>query len=84
MYNIALYFGYQTSRESFSVLLKQENVSVSFDSEKRRLYFFLSYDSVEYKLEISYENIRQIELHYPNGQATMFLLIQVSCLKYDY
>ncbi|GMY18202.1 probable RNA-dependent RNA polymerase 1 [Fagus crenata] len=77
MDSITLHFGYQTSRESFSVLWKQENVSVSFDSEKRRLYFFLSYDSVEYKLEISYENIRQIELHYPNVQATKFLLIQL-------
>ena len=81
MDNITLHFGYQTSREIFSVLWKQENVSVSFDSEKRRLRFFLSYLSVEYKLELSYENIRQIELHLPSGQATKFLRIQVSRLK---
>ena len=82
MDNITLHFGYQTSREIFSVLWKQENVSVSFDSEKRRLRFFLSYLSVEYKLELSYENIRQIELHRPDGHATKFLRIQVSWLKY--
>ncbi|GMY05817.1 probable RNA-dependent RNA polymerase 1 [Fagus crenata] len=77
MDNITLHFGYQTSREIFSVLWKLENVSVSFKSEKRRLYFFLSYHSVDYKLEISYENIRQIELHRPDGHATKFLRIQL-------
>ncbi|XP_075659950.1 putative RNA-dependent RNA polymerase 1 [Castanea sativa] len=77
MDNIAMYFGYQTSREKFSVLWKQENVSVRYNLEKRKLYFFFSYLSEEYKLEISYENIWQIEQYRPHGQAKKFLLIQL-------
>ncbi|XP_030958897.1 probable RNA-dependent RNA polymerase 1 [Quercus lobata] len=77
MYNIALHLGYQTSRESFSVLWKQENVFVEFDSKKRNLYFHFPYLSEKYKLEISYENIWQIQHHQPRGQAEKFLLIQL-------
>ena len=82
MDNTALYFGYQTSREKFSVLWKQENVSVRYNLGKRKLYFCFSYLSEEYKLEISYENIWQIEQYRPHGQAKKFLLIQVSWLKH--
>nr|XP_023929325.1 probable RNA-dependent RNA polymerase 1 [Quercus suber]POE89556.1 rna-dependent rna polymerase 1 [Quercus suber] len=77
MDNIALHLGYQTSRKSFSVLWKQENVFVRFDSNMRNLYFYFSDLSVEYKLELSYENIWKIELHHPRGQAKKFLLIQL-------
>ncbi|KAM4119796.1 hypothetical protein ACJW30_03G086600 [Castanea mollissima] len=66
-----------TSRESFSVLWKQENVFVEFDSKKRNLYFHFPYLSEKYKLEISYENIWQIQHHQPRGQAKKFLLIQL-------
>jgi RNA-dependent RNA polymerase len=74
----ALYFGYQISKQTFSVLWKQEDVSVRFDLRKRKWFFFLSHLSEAYKLEISYDSIRQIMLHRPPGQATKFLLIQVS------
>nr|XP_023929332.1 probable RNA-dependent RNA polymerase 1 [Quercus suber]POE89552.1 rna-dependent rna polymerase 1 [Quercus suber] len=77
MDNIALHLGYQTSRKSFSVLWKQENVFVRFDSDMRNLYFYFSDLSEEYKLELSYENIWKIELHHPRGQAKKFLLIQL-------
>ncbi|KAL4637955.1 hypothetical protein ACB092_03G115900 [Castanea dentata] len=77
MYNIALHFGYQTSRESFSVLWKQENVFVEFDSKKRNLNFHFPYLSEKYKLEISYENIWQIQHHQSRVQAKKFLLIQL-------
>jgi RNA-dependent RNA polymerase len=73
----ALHFGYQISKETFSVLWKQEDVSVSFDSNRRRLFFFLSYLSEEHELELSFDSIWQIKLHRPRGQATKFLLIQV-------
>jgi RNA-dependent RNA polymerase len=79
----ALHFGYQISKETFSVLWKQEDVSVSFDSNRRRLFFFLSYLSEEHKLELSFDSIWQIKLHRPSGQATKFLLIQVCCLTTD-
>ncbi|XP_030959743.1 probable RNA-dependent RNA polymerase 1 [Quercus lobata] len=77
MDNIALHLGYQTSRETFSVLWEQENVFVRFDSKMRNLYFYFSDLSEEYKLELSYENIWKIELHHPRGQAKRFLLIQL-------
>ena len=82
MYNIALYFGYQTSRESFSVLWKQKNVFVKFDSKKRNLYLYFRYLSEKFKLEISFENIWQIQHHQPRGQAKKFLLIQVRWFKH--
>ncbi|KAF3945295.1 hypothetical protein ACB098_03G083200 [Castanea mollissima] len=74
---IALHSGYQTSRETFSVLWKQENVFVRFDSKMRNLYFYFSDLSEKFKLELSYENIWKIELHHPRGQAEKFLLIQL-------
>lgn len=82
----ALHFGYQISKETFSVLWKQEDVSASFDLKMRKLFFFvsdLSDLSEQYKLEFSFDSIRQIKLHRPRGQPTKFLLIQV-CLLLNY
>jgi RNA-dependent RNA polymerase len=76
----ALHFGYQISKETFSVLWKQEHVSINFDLEMRKLSLFVSYLSEEHKLELSFDSIWQIKLHRPRGQATKFLLIQVCCL----
>ncbi|KAG2701579.1 hypothetical protein I3760_06G052500 [Carya illinoinensis] len=77
MDNVVLRFGNLVSRDNFSVLWKQEGVFGKFDFKMRRLYFFFSHLSVEYKFEISYENIWKIELYPPRGQATKFLLIQL-------
>ncbi|KAF5442822.1 hypothetical protein F2P56_035440, partial [Juglans regia] len=77
MDNIVLRFGNQVSRDNFSVLWKQEGVFGKFDFKMRRLYFFFSHLSVDYKFEISYENIGKIELYRPRGQATKFLVIQL-------
>jgi RNA-dependent RNA polymerase len=74
----ALHFGYQISKQNFSVLWKQEDVYVDFNLEKRKWFFFLSYLSEAYKLEISFDSIWQIKLHRPRGQSTMFLLLQVN------
>jgi hypothetical protein len=49
----ALHFGYLISKETFSVLWKQEDVSVRFDLRKRKWFFFLSHLSESYKLEVS-------------------------------
>jgi hypothetical protein len=74
----ALRFGYQISKQNFSVLWKQEDVYVDFNLEKRKWFFFLSHLSEAYKLEISFDSIWQIKLHRPRGQSTMFLLLQVN------
>ncbi|KAL5553267.1 hypothetical protein UlMin_040668 [Ulmus minor] len=75
--SITLHFGCQISMEKFSVLWKTENVTVKFGIGVRKLYFFFSYLSVEYKLDLSYENIWQSELHRPRGQTTQFLIIKL-------
>uniref|UniRef100_A0A6N2KT36 RNA-dependent RNA polymerase n=1 Tax=Salix viminalis TaxID=40686 RepID=A0A6N2KT36_SALVM len=74
--NTTLHFGCQVSKQNFYALWKQENVSVKFGFGKRKIYFLLTYLSTQYKLELSYENIWQIELHRPLGQ-TKFLTVQM-------
>ncbi|KAJ0100570.1 hypothetical protein Patl1_20784 [Pistacia atlantica] len=75
--NARLNFGCQISEEKFSVLWSQENVSVKFDSDLRNFSFLLSYYSEDYKVEISYETIWQIELKRPGDQSVKFLVIQL-------
>ncbi|PSR91032.1 RNA-dependent RNA polymerase [Actinidia chinensis var. chinensis] len=77
MESVTLHFGCQISKEKFSVLWKRNNIAVKFGFGLRKLYFFFSYRSVDYKLELSYENIWKLELHRPRGQTAKFLLIQL-------
>ena len=79
--SITLHFGCQISMEKFSVFWKTENVTVKFGIGVRKLYFFFSYLSVEYKLDLSYESIWQSELHRRRGQTTQFLIIKVCLLN---
>lgn len=81
MDGITLHSGCQISKERFFVLWKAKNVSVKFGTGLRKFYFFLSHAYVEYKLELSYENIWTIKLQHPRGQVTRFLLIQVGLTK---
>lgn len=74
---LRLHLGCQISKESFSVLWTESNVSVDFGFELRKLYFFISYPRVDYMLVLRYENIWQVELHKPHGQSVDYLLIQV-------
>ncbi|XP_044472969.1 probable RNA-dependent RNA polymerase 1 [Mangifera indica] len=75
--NARLNFGCQISEEKFHVLWSQENVSVKFDSDLRNFSCFLSYDSVDYKLNVPHETIWQIQLQRPHGQSVKFLVIQL-------
>ncbi|KAK3219293.1 hypothetical protein Dsin_013263 [Dipteronia sinensis] len=75
--NVKLSVGCQISEEKFSVLWSQENVSVKFGTDLRKFNFFLTYNSVEYKLEVSYESIWKIKLYCPRGQTAKFLVIQL-------
>ncbi|XP_042502457.1 probable RNA-dependent RNA polymerase 1 [Macadamia integrifolia] len=73
-----LHFGCQVSGDQFSVLWSGQNVMVNFGFELRKIYFFLSHGGVEYKLELAYEDIWQIQLRCPSSQnRCKFLLIQV-------
>ncbi|KAL2518691.1 RNA-dependent RNA polymerase 1 [Abeliophyllum distichum] len=74
---VTLNFGCQISREKFSVLWKNTSVSVKFGIGLKIIYFLFCFNSVEYKLQLSYENIWQIVLYRPRGQTAKHLLIQL-------
>ncbi|CAI9755244.1 unnamed protein product [Fraxinus pennsylvanica] len=74
---VTLNFGCQISGEKFSVLWKHTNVSVKFGIDQKKMYFLFSYNSVNYKLQLSYENIWQIVLYCRPGQTARLLLIQL-------
>ncbi|KAM7485811.1 hypothetical protein LguiA_001820 [Lonicera macranthoides] len=77
MESTGLHFGCQVSADKFSVLWKKADVSVRFGFGLRKFYFFFPYYGNEYKLELFYENIWQIELHRPRGLNAKFLVIQL-------
>ncbi|KAK2635559.1 hypothetical protein Ddye_030351 [Dipteronia dyeriana] len=77
MEDIVLYIGCQISNDTFSFLGEPVKVSVNFGSGMRRINFILSHQQVEYRLELAYENVWQIELHRPRGQRAKYLLIQL-------
>ncbi|XP_050232388.1 RNA-dependent RNA polymerase 1 [Mercurialis annua] len=77
MEHVTLNFGCQISKERFSTLWKKEDVSVKFAFGLRKIHFFLSHRRVSYKLDLSYENIWQIELHRPPSQSVKYLVIQL-------
>ncbi|KAJ7954353.1 RNA-dependent RNA polymerase [Quillaja saponaria] len=72
-----LYFGCQISKEKFAILWKGMDVFVNFGIGMRKLHFFLSHNNVKYRLELSFENIWQVELRRPRGQTAKYLLIQL-------
>ncbi|PHT33925.1 hypothetical protein CQW23_25725 [Capsicum baccatum] len=76
MDDITLNFGCQISEEKFAVLGSTQ-VSIKFGIGLKKIYFFLSCGSADYKLQLSYENIWQVVLHRPYGQRAQFLLIQL-------
>uniref|UniRef100_A0A2P2JTS8 RNA-dependent RNA polymerase n=1 Tax=Rhizophora mucronata TaxID=61149 RepID=A0A2P2JTS8_RHIMU len=77
MEHLAVCFGCQTAKERFLVLWKATKVLVKFGLGMKRLHFFLSHHHVDYKLDLFYENIWQIELHRPRGQNVRYLVIQL-------
>ncbi|KAK4479818.1 hypothetical protein RD792_015357 [Penstemon davidsonii] len=77
MEQVTLNFGCQISEDKFSVLWKGTNVSVKFGTGLKKMFFLLSCNSVEYKLQLSYQNIWQIVLYSPHGRSAKILLIQL-------
>ncbi|CAI0552646.1 unnamed protein product [Linum tenue] len=72
-----LHFGCQTSREKFSDLWRATDVLMKFGHGMRKLHFYLSHHGTDYKLDLRYENIWQIELHRPRGQHVKYLVFQL-------
>ncbi|KAF7808597.1 RNA-dependent RNA polymerase 1 [Senna tora] len=75
--DVKLHFGCQISKEGFCFLWTKVKVRVEFGIRMKKLHFFLSHEGVDYKLELSYENIWQIELHRSREQNRKYLLIQL-------
>ncbi|CAI0458859.1 unnamed protein product [Linum tenue] len=74
---VVLHFGCQTSKERFSDLWRATDVLTKFGHGMRKLHFWLSHHGTAYKLDLSYENIWQIELHRPPGQSVKYLVFQL-------
>ncbi|XVE91802.1 hypothetical protein REPUB_Repub01dG0043000 [Reevesia pubescens] len=77
MEHVRVHFGCQVSNEKFYVMWRAADVTVNFGTGMRKLQFLLSHHQLEYKLELLYENIWQMELHRPRNQTSKYLLIQL-------
>lgn len=75
--NLTLCFGCQVSSEKFCVLWEGDVDVVTFGTGMRKMNFFTMHNFIEYRLELSYENIWQIQLHHPRHRSMKYLLIQV-------
>jgi len=74
---VKLYFGCQISKGGFAVLERMQNVSLSFGSGKSKVELKFPHDFVQYKLQLSYENIWKVELLRPRDKTARYLLLQV-------
>ncbi|KAK9115806.1 hypothetical protein Sjap_014753 [Stephania japonica] len=72
-----LHFGCQVSDDRFFTLWKGMDAEIEFGFGFRKVKFLLSHDHVDYKLELSYDSIWQIQLHRQGGSNASFLIIQV-------
>uniref|UniRef100_A0ACD5Y0E2 Uncharacterized protein n=1 Tax=Avena sativa TaxID=4498 RepID=A0ACD5Y0E2_AVESA len=79
LHDATLHFGCLLSETVISVLWTGRGVSVEFGFGMEKIYFYLLHDSKKYKLELSYESIREIQLYRPPSprSLTKFLLIEV-------
>ncbi|KAM5566916.1 RNA-dependent RNA polymerase 1 [Rosa sericea] len=75
--NLVLHVGCQVANDKLSVLWRTAEVSVDFGIGMRKLQFRLLYRQKVYRLQLSYENIWQIELHRPRGSTAKYLVIQL-------
>ncbi|EAY87440.1 hypothetical protein OsI_08849 [Oryza sativa Indica Group] len=77
--DVTLHFGCLLKETILSALWSRTGVSVEFGFNLKKIYFYLQLpnSSIEYKLELSYESIWEIQLQRPPKSQTKFLLIQV-------
>ncbi|KAE8654453.1 RNA-dependent RNA polymerase 1 [Hibiscus syriacus] len=75
--DLMLHFGYPVSGGKFSILWNQPHVSFKYGPKMDKLYFFLSYNSMDYKLELFNDNVWRIVLHYLPDQTNKCLVIQL-------
>ncbi|XP_061994386.1 probable RNA-dependent RNA polymerase 1 [Rosa rugosa] len=75
--NLVLHVGCQVANDKLSVFWRTAEVSVDFGTGTRKFQFRLLYHQKVYRLQLSYENIWQIELHRPRGRTAKYLVIQL-------
>ncbi|GJY24251.1 probable RNA-dependent RNA polymerase 1 [Tanacetum coccineum] len=84
MSGITLHFGCQVSKQVLSVLYTMRNASVKFGFGARKLYFGVTEPHASYKLQLSYENIWQVQFHRARGLTSSFLVIQILYFDIQY
>ncbi|GJZ55094.1 probable RNA-dependent RNA polymerase 1, partial [Tanacetum coccineum] len=67
----------RVSKQVLSVLYTMRNASVKFGFGARKLYFGVTEPHASYKLQLSYENIWQVQFHRACGLTLSFLVIQL-------
>ncbi|KAD2804276.1 hypothetical protein E3N88_37653 [Mikania micrantha] len=77
MEGVTLHFGCQVSNERLRVLCEMKRTIVKFGFELRTLYFGVPWFGTTYKLQLSYDNFRQVQLRCPLGDSANFLVIQL-------
>ncbi|KAL8258164.1 hypothetical protein R6Q59_030205 [Mikania micrantha] len=80
MEGVTLHFGCQVSNESLRVLCEMKRTIVKFvkfEFELRTLYFGVPWFGTTYKLQLSNDNIWQVQLRCPRGDSASFLVIQL-------
>ncbi|KAL9247739.1 hypothetical protein vseg_021140 [Gypsophila vaccaria] len=75
--NITLHVGCQIADDEFMEFWEGCDVTLSFGHSLRKLYLELGSNLKQYKLELFYESIWQIELRRPPGRLSKYLLIQL-------
>ncbi|PIA63823.1 hypothetical protein AQUCO_00201271v1 [Aquilegia coerulea] len=73
----ALHFGCQVSDENFKVFWTEVNAVMNFGFGLRKVEVLLSHEHKDYKLELSYDSIWQIQLRRSRSLMANILVIQV-------
>ncbi|XP_031492049.1 probable RNA-dependent RNA polymerase 1 [Nymphaea colorata] len=74
---VVLHFGCLISKQTYYILYTKSIVKVEFGFGLRRIYFFLACGDVEYKLDLYYENVWQVQLRHQRGVNKRYLLFQL-------
>ncbi|KAL0541822.1 hypothetical protein IC582_021886 [Cucumis melo] len=69
--------GSMISKDKMRVIWEGEKWNVEFGNGVRKLWFYLSYEVDDYKMELCFENILSVEFRCPLNQPSKFFLIQM-------
>ncbi|KAL9255376.1 RNA-dependent RNA polymerase 1-like protein [Drosera capensis] len=75
--DITLHFGCQISKEKFVSFWKVSGVCFDIMSRRRKLHFLVSLLDANYELELTYEDMWQVNLFRPRSGSLKYLVIQL-------